>query len=138
MFVEVLQRHLRLSTNSGSGWLDGLAHPIIGKALGLLHQDLSRNWNLQTLASAVGASCSTLVEHFTRLVGLPPMQYLTHWRMQVAATRLMDTSNKLYAISNEIGYESDTAFSRAFKRVIGMSPKAWREINRLVTSRTSR
>jgi len=127
MFVEVLRRYLRSNIKTGSGWLDGLVHPVVGRALDHLHRDLSRNWNLQSLADAAGTSRSTLADHFTRLVGIPPMQYLTNWRMQVAANRLMETTLKIYAISSEIGYDSEAAFSRAFKRVIGVSPKAWRE-----------
>ena len=127
MFIEVMRRYLRSNVEAGSGWLDGLLHPVVGKALGHMHKDISRNWNLQSLADAAGSSRSTLADHFTRLVGIPPMQYLTKWRMQVAANRLMETTQKIYAISNETGYDSEAAFSRAFKRVIGMSPKAWRE-----------
>jgi len=127
MFIEVLRRFLRSKIETGSGWMDGLLHPVVGRALGHMHRDLSRNWNLQSLADAAGTSRSTLADHFTRLVGIPPMQYLTNWRMQVAANRLMETTLKIYAISSETGYDSEAAFSRAFKRVIGMSPKAWRE-----------
>ena len=127
MFVEVLRRYLRLNLEERSGWLDGLLHPVVGKALVYLHRDLALRWNLQKLAESVGTSRSTLADHFTRLVGIPPMQYLTNWRMQVASNRLMETSRKIYAISDEVGYDSEAAFSRAFKRVIGMSPKAWRD-----------
>ena len=129
MFVEVLRRYLRVSSRTESGWLEGLGHPVVGKALGILHRDISYNWSLHSLADAIGTSRSTLAERFTQLIGVPPMQYLTNWRMQVAANRLMETSLKMYAIASEIGYESEAAFSRAFKRVIGMSPKAWRERN---------
>jgi AraC-like DNA-binding protein len=127
MFVEVLRRYLRVSERPESGWLEGLAHPLVGKALGHLHRDIAHPWTLASLAAVVGCSRSTLAERFGQMVGIPPMQYLAQWRMQVAANRLVDSSMKNYAIAREIGYESEAAFSRAFKRVIGVSPSAWRQ-----------
>lgn len=127
MFVEVLRRYLRSGSGSESGWLAALHDPLVGRALALLHQDISMTWTLQNLAQRIGASRSTLAEHFSRVVGLPPMQYLTRWRMQVAANRLRDTTAKVYAVANEVGYDSEEAFSRAFKRVVGSTPREWRE-----------
>jgi AraC-like DNA-binding protein len=127
MFVEVLRRYLRASCNTGSGWMEGLHHPVVGRALGLLHQNIAYPWTLQELARRSGASRSTLAERFSQMVGTPPMQYLTNWRMQVAASRLAEHSTKVYTVANEVGYESEAAFSRAFKRVVGISPGAWRE-----------
>ena len=127
MFVEVLRRYMRVATEPESGWLGGLRHPLVGRALGLLHQDIARQWSLEQLSQSIGASRSTLAERFTQIVGKPPMQYLTHWRMQVAASMLSEKPVKVYAIAKEVGYESEAAFSRAFKRVVGLSPKAWRE-----------
>ena len=132
MFVEVLRRYLRSNTTLESGWLNGLRDPVVARALGLLHREISRSWTLPQIALAVGASRSILAERFSRTVGLPPMQYLTNWRMQVAASRLADQSARIYVIANEVGYESETAFSRAFKRVVGLSPKHWRERHREV------
>lgn len=127
MFVEILRRYLRSVPDSGSGWLAALHDPLVGRTLALLHQDIAAAWTLQELAQRVGASRSTLAEHFSRIVGLPPMQYLTRWRMQVAASRLRDTMIKVYAVANEVGYDSEEAFSRAFKRVVGVSPREWRK-----------
>ena len=127
MFVEVLRRYLRSVPESGSSWLVGLRDPLVGRALVLLHQDITVNWTLQKLAKHIGASRSTLAERFSHVVGLPPMQYLTRWRMQVAANRLRETTVKVYAVANEVGYDSEGAFSRAFKRVVGATPREWRK-----------
>src|SRR5262249_45096378 len=83
-------------------------------------------WTLDMLAGEVGASRSTLAERFTDLVGQPPMQYLTHWRMQIAARLLENKTSKVASIALEVGYESEAAFSRAFKRIARVSPAAWR------------
>ena len=130
MFVEVLRRYLRENSKIESRWLEGLRHPLVGRALGVLHKDIAAPWTLQKLADSVGASRSTLAEHFAQIVGLPPMQYLANWRMQVAANRLLDSPVKVYHVANEVGYDSEAAFSRAFKRIVGVSPKAWREQTR--------
>lgn len=129
MFVEVMRRYLRDSSSPVSSWLDGLRDPLVGRALSLLHQDIARDWTLQVLAHEIGASRSTLSQRFGQIVGTPPMQYLTNWRMQVAAQRLGEKSSKMYSVAREVGYESEAAFSRAFKRVVGVTPKAWRETN---------
>lgn len=126
MFVEVLRRYLRSESDSRSGWLAALRDPLVGRTLALLHQDITVNWTLQKLAEHIGASRSTLAERFSQVVGLPPMRYLTRWRMQVAANRLRDTTVKVYAVANEAGYDSEEAFSRAFKRVVGVTPRVWR------------
>jgi len=129
MFVEVLRRYMRQDSRIQSGWLEGLRHPMVGRALGLLHRDVAAPWTLQKLAEGVGASRSTLAERFVQIVGIPPMQYLANWRMQLAANRLLDKSVKVYRVASEVGYDSEAAFSRAFKRIVGVSPKAWREQN---------
>lgn len=127
MFVEVLRRYLRTNPTLESGWLNGLRDPVVGRAIGLLHREVGHPWALQKLSRAVGASRSILVDRFRRIVGVPPMQYLANWRMQVASLRLAENSARIYTIANEVGYESEAAFSRAFKRVVGLSPKRWRE-----------
>jgi len=126
LFVEVLRRYLRNLEGSGTGWLHGLRHPLVGRALRLLHGNLDHPWTLAELAREAGASRSTLSEKFNTIVGLPPMQYLLHWRMQIAASRLADGAAKVCAVAREVGYESESTFSRAFKRVVGRSPAAWR------------
>ncbi|GGX40829.1 AraC family transcriptional regulator [Saccharospirillum salsuginis] len=134
MFVEVLRRYLRTkSEESTVGWLGGLKDPMVGKALSILHQRLVEPWTLEALAGEVGASRSVLAERFTRLVGEPPMHYLTLWRMQVAARQLMEHRAKVYAVARGVGYESEAAFSKAFKRTVGMTPAAWRERSGLVS-----
>ena len=127
MFIEVVRRYLRGSANGESGWLTAVQDPVIGRAIALLHADIARAWSLPRLAECVGASRSVLSERFNRLVGLPPMTYLTHWRMQVAASRLLESRDKIFAIAREVGYDSEAAFSRAFMRVVGVAPKPWRD-----------
>ena len=129
MFVEILRRYFRSAPASDSSWLAALRDPLGGRTLALLHKDIAVSWTLQKLADSVGASRSALAEHFSRIVGVPPMQYLTRWRMQVAAHRLRDTQLKVSSVAHEVGYDSDEAFSRAFKRVVGVSPRDWRSTN---------
>ncbi len=127
MFIEVLRRYLRQDRQPDSGWLDGLSHPLVGRALGLLHKNPAHPWTLSELARGAGSSRSTLSERFGEIVGMPPMQFLARWRMQLAANLLEQPSPKIYAIAREVGYDSEAAFSRAFKRIVGRSPKAWRD-----------
>ncbi|MCB1739000.1 MAG: AraC family transcriptional regulator [Gammaproteobacteria bacterium] len=126
MFVEVIRRYLRTLPAQQHGWLKGLSDPVVGRALSLMHGSVARAWSLDALAGAVGTSRTTLAERFTLLTGEPPMQYLTRWRMQVAARALSDGHKKVYAVAREVGYESEAAFSRAFKRIVGMTPARWR------------
>ena len=126
MFVEVLRRHVEQLDASRSGWLAGLLDPVVGAALSKLHERPEHAWTLAELAREIAASRSVLVERFTRLVGLPPMQYLTRWRIQLAAERLVRSAAKVAAIGAQVGYDSEAAFSRAFKRETGMSPAFWR------------
>jgi len=126
MFVEVVRQCLAEAPDSPRGWLAGLRDPLVGRALRLLHRRPAASWTIQSLASEVGSSRSRLAEGFTRLVGLPPMKYLTRWRLQLAARMLADGTKKIAAVAREVGYESDAAFSRAFKRFAGVSPAQWR------------
>jgi AraC-like DNA-binding protein len=126
LFVEVVRRHLDALPTEGSGWLAGLRDPIVGRALALLHDRPVHAWTLDALARDVGASRSTLADRFTKLVGQPPMRYLTQWRMQLAARLLSDGGAKVSAVALDVGYDSEAAFSRAFKKTVGMSPAAWR------------
>ncbi len=127
MLIAVLRRYVTSSERIPAGWLAGLREPIVSKALALLHGRPRERWTLASLAQAVGSSRSTLAERFTRLVGQPPMQYLTLWRMQLAARQLTNEGAKLFAVAQDVGYESEAAFSRAFKRVVGVPPTQWRE-----------
>ena len=126
MFVEVLRRYIETLPPEQRGWLAGLRDDAIGRALGLLHGDPAHAWTLDELAAAVAMSRSAFADRFTALVGQPPMQYLAQWRMQLAAGRLAAGSAKVAAIAEQVGYESEEAFSRAFKRLMGVSPGAWR------------
>jgi AraC-like DNA-binding protein len=104
-----------------------LRDPQIGRALALLHARPTQAWTAEDLAVVVGMSRSVFAERFTSLVGQPPMQYLTHWRMHVAAQRLREGRGSVAQVGFEIGYESEAAFSRAFKRQFGTSPGTWRK-----------
>jgi AraC-like DNA-binding protein len=126
IFVEVLRRYLETLPAHGTGWLSGLRDPAIGKVLVMLHEDPAYPWTLNQLAKRASMSRAALAARFTRLVGHPPMQYLTLWRMQVAARLLADSAMKVAAVGREIGYNSEAAFSRAFKKSVGVSPAAWR------------
>ena len=126
MFVEVVRRHLAALPAVAPGWLAGLRDPGVGHALALLHERPGRPWTLARLAREIGMSRSVLATRFARLVGHPPMQYLTRWRMQVAARLLADGSDKVATVALEVGYDSEAAFSRAFKRVAGVPPASWR------------
>jgi len=125
MFIEVVRRHLESLPPGKTGWLAGLRDTHVGKALALMHARPAYAWTIEELAHAAGASRSVLAEHFTELVGLPPMHYLASWRMQVASGLLSGGVN-IAAVAAETGYGSEAAFSRAFKKVVGVSPSAWR------------
>jgi AraC-like DNA-binding protein len=127
LFVEVLRRCLTSLPAGQSGWLAALRDPVVGRALMLLHRKPAQPWSLETLADEAGISRSRLAECFTRSVGQPAMQYLAQWRIQIAARLLVDGSAKVTAVAREVGYESEAAFSRAFKRLVGLSPAEWRE-----------
>jgi AraC-like DNA-binding protein len=127
MFVEVIRRHLNDLPPEEAGWLAGLRDEFVGRALALLHGRAAHAWTLDELASDVGMSRSAFAERFTRLVGEPPIQYLMRWRMQMAARLLTEGSAKVGAVALEVGYDSEAAFSRAFKKVAGVSPAAWRQ-----------
>jgi len=126
MFVEAVRRHLESLPAEQTGWLAGLRDRFVGRALNLLHGDPARAWTLAELAKETGVSRSALAERFTHLLGQPPMQYLAHWRMQIAATLLASDSSNIRRIAAEVGYDSEAAFSRAFKKLVGMPPAAWR------------
>jgi AraC-like DNA-binding protein len=127
MFVEVVRRHVAGLGPGQTGWLAGLRDPQVGRALRFLHQDPARAWTVEGLARAAGLSRSALAERFAHFFGQPPIQYLTRWRMQVAARLLADGEAKVQAVALEVGYDSEAAFSRAFKKELGVPPAAWRD-----------
>lgn len=130
LFVEVLRRHVDSLPPEQTGWLAGMRDPAVGRALALLHGRPAEPWTLERLAEEAGLSRSSLHERFVHFIGTPPMQYLTRWRMQVASGLLRDTAAKLVEVSLAVGYESEAAFSRAFKREVGVAPGAWRRDRR--------
>ena len=123
MFIETVRSHLALGA---PGWLDGLSDPLIGRALSLMHASPAEPWTTASLAHQAGASRSTLADRFTRLVGQPPMRYLAAWRMRLAADRLGRPEATVAEAAHDAGYESEAAFSRAFKKATGVTPGAWR------------
>ncbi len=126
MFIDVLRGYLETLPAEKAGWLAGLRDPSVGKALSLMHAEPARDWTIEELAREVGQSRSVLAERFAALVGTPPMHYLARWRMQIAAELLARGNANLASIAAEIGYESEAAFSRAFKKMIGVPPTTWR------------
>lgn len=126
LFVEAVRRYLMELPAEQRGWLAGLRDPIVGRALQLLHSRANEPWTAESLAREVGLSRSAFAERFTTLIEQPPMQYLAQWRMQVAAQRLRDSQGSVAQIAFDVGYESQAAFNRAFKREFGMPPAAWR------------
>jgi AraC-like DNA-binding protein len=126
MFIEVVRRYLEALPPEQAGWLVGLRDPFVGKALSLIHASPARNWTIEALAKDVGLSRSVLAERFADLVGMPPMSYLAKWRMQIASGLLSSGSANIATVAAEVGYGSEAAFSRAFKKLVGVPPSAWR------------
>ena len=127
MFVEVIRRCLHQLDAAPRGWLAGLRDPVVARCLGLMHRRPDAPWTLDRLATAVGSSRSALAQRFVDRVGEPPMQYLTRWRLQMAANLLQDDSAKVATVADRVGYGSTAAFTRAFKRIVGVTPSEWRE-----------
>jgi len=126
MFVDVVRRYLETLPADRADWLAGLRDPFVGRALNALHRDPARDWTLESLARESALSRSALAERFTQFVGRPPMQYLASWRMQLAANYLQTGTDSVLAVANRVGYDSEAAFSRAFKKVVGEPPGEWR------------
>jgi AraC-like DNA-binding protein len=125
MFIEVVRRYLTSLPPCKSGWFAGLRDPSVGKALALMHARPAHNWSLEELAHDAAVSRSVLAERFAALVGMPPMHYLAMWRMQIASG-LLNGGMNIATIAAETGYGSEAAFSRAFKKVVGVPPSSWR------------
>lgn len=126
LFVEAVSQYVANLPAERRGWLAGLRDPQIGRALGLLHARPTQAWTAEGLALEVGMSRSAFAERFTSLIGQPPIQYLTLWRMHMAAQRLREGRGNVAQVALAVGYESEAAFSRAFKRQFGTSPGNWR------------
>jgi len=126
LFVDTLRRYVAGLPEQHHGWLIGARDPIVGKSLGLMHRRIAHPWTIASLAAEVGISRSALVERFTRYLSEPPMAYLTRWRLQLAARSLERTSRGVAEIACDVGYESEAAFNRAFKREFGRPPGRYR------------
>jgi AraC-like DNA-binding protein len=126
LFVEAVTHYITGLPEDRNGWLAGLRDPQVGRALALMHARPAQDWSAEALAAEVGMSRSGFADRFTSLVGQPPMQYLTYWRMQLAAQRLRESREAVAQIGYAVGYESEAAFSRAFKREFGKGPAEWR------------
>jgi AraC-like DNA-binding protein len=125
VFVEAVRRYLETLPPAQTGWLAGLRDPVVGQSLAALHGEPSQGWTVDRLARLVGLSRSVFAERFTEMVGEPPMQYLALWRMQLASRLLME-GGRVAEVAAAVGYESEAAFSRAFKKLVGQAPATWR------------
>ena len=125
-FIEIVRQHIDRLPMDTRGWLSGLRHPQIGHALRLIHGRPADDWTIERLARGVGLSRSVFADRFTHFAGVTPMQYLARWRMQLAARRLETPGITLAQAGAEVGYESEAAFNRAFKKIVGTSPGSWR------------
>ena len=126
LFIEVLRLYMNEQDENRTGWLAGVRDRVVGAALSALHREPARCWTLDELARSVGASRSVLAERFQRLVGSSPMQYLTQWRMVLAANLQRHSNAQLTHVAQDVGYQTDTAFIRAFRREFGVPPATWR------------
>jgi AraC-like DNA-binding protein len=126
MFVEAVRMHLNSLPAEQTGWLAGLRDRQVGGALTLMHGKPAHPWTIEELARDVGLSRSAFADRFMHFVGQPPMHYLAQWRMQLAAGLLSSGSTSIAAIARDVGYGSEAAFSRAFKKLVGAPPAAWR------------
>jgi AraC-like DNA-binding protein len=133
LVIQVLRWWLRGTDMAATGWLAALRDPHVGRALSRMHARPDRDWTLVELARQANMSRSAFAERFTMLVGEPPMHYLAAWRMQQAHSELTRTTDSIASISSRVGYSSEAAFSRAFKRHHGATPGAVRRTNPTVT-----
>jgi AraC-like DNA-binding protein len=125
MLIQALRLHLADAASAGRGWLSALSDRHMSIAIASMHNDPGFPWTLQSLAERVGMSRSVFALRFRETVGATPMEYLTRWRMLLAADRLSNSSDGLSAISQSLGYESESAFGKAFRRVMGRSPRQY-------------
>lgn len=138
LFVETLRRYIALLPDEQTGWLAGIRDPEVGKALALLHRRPAHPWTIAGLASEVGISRSVLAERFRRYLSETPIAYLTRWRLQLGGQMLKTTSSSVAEIAAEVGYESEPAFNRAFKREFGLPPARFRSHSKSARSMGSR
>ena len=134
LFVDTLRRYVTGLPDQTTGWLAGARDPVVGKSLALLHRRPRHRWTIAGLATEVGVSRSVLAERFTRYLSDPPMVYLTGWRLRLAAQALTSSSKGVGDIAAAVGYESEAAFNRAFKRAFGVPPARYRRQSRTAAS----
>jgi AraC-like DNA-binding protein len=127
MFIDVARRYLDGLPEEATGWLAGLRDRFVGKALALLHERPDHAWTVDDLGREVGLSRSALHERFVNFLGLPPMHYLASWRIQLGSRLLRESNRTVATIALDVGYDSEAAFSRAFRRMVGIPPAAWRK-----------
>jgi AraC-like DNA-binding protein len=126
LLVEAVREYVSTISDHERGWLKGLSDPNIGRALALIHGNIAAPWSAETLAREVALSRSGFMERFAQLIGIPPIRYLTVWRMEIAKRHLRETRMSVPQIAQAIGYESEEGFRRAFKRELGAWPAEWR------------
>jgi transcriptional regulator GlxA family with amidase domain len=126
MFIDAVRRYVETLPETSRGWLAGLRDRFIGRALALMHEAPAIAWTVDELGRRVGLSRSALHERFAELIGQTPIQYLANWRIQVGAARLRNTNSTVAVVAQEVGYESEATFTKAFKRLTGNSPAVWR------------
>jgi transcriptional regulator GlxA family with amidase domain len=126
LFAETLRRYVDSLPPGQTGWLAGARDPDVGKALALLHRQPAQQWTVAELAGEIGVSRYVLAERFRHFLGVPPMAYLTSWRLQLGAQLLTSTKRGVAQIAGEVGYESEPAFNRAFKREFDAPPARYR------------
>jgi AraC-like DNA-binding protein len=126
LFIETLRRYMQQLPPEQDGWLAGARDPVVGAALALLHRTPFHPWTMAELVRQVGASRSVIAERFARLLGEPPLTYLARWRLQLAARLLQTTRKTSLQVAADVGYESESAFNRAFKREYGLPPARYR------------
>jgi AraC-like DNA-binding protein len=126
LFAEAIRQHMDTLPPNETGWLAALRDRYVGRALALLHEQPAQPWTVDELAHKVGLSRSALGQRFASLIGTPPIEYLMRWRILLAAKRLRESGAPIIAVAADVGYESEAAFNRAFKREFGLPPGAWR------------
>jgi AraC-like DNA-binding protein len=126
LFAEAIRQHMDTLTPEETGWLAALRDRYVGRTLAILHDRPAQPWTVDELASKVGLSRSALGQRFVALIGKPPMEYLMRWRILLAAKHLRESRAPVIRIATDVGYESEAAFNRAFKRELGVPPAAWR------------
>jgi len=131
LFMETLRRYMNLLPEGHTGWLAGARDAEIGKVLAQIHRQPATRWTIAGLAHEAGLSRSVLAERFRRYLGVPPVAYLTRWRMELGAQMLSSTMSSVAQIASKVGYDSEQAFNRAFKRSFGKPPARYRNEKQL-------